>query len=287
VNAALGPAVPALAAATNRATRAASDSLAATLAAEAAGAGASDASLREAIHAVEMLDGALGLHDELLERRSGAENGSGGPVAGALAGAWLLGRATDAIAGLGDEAAAMWGSAAAGLVRARILAFEDLYDAGRTPERYLTIAEMRSGGLLSLAARLGALLCAAGAPRIAALDEYGRALGVAVEIRADVVGVREQDGPGGQRIGSGDYPLPLLYAIESEPQLARLLGRPLDGAGLVPVLDGVRTAGGVERAVEECHRRALAAASALEGLDDVDALREIAERVTPASEASR
>jgi len=285
VNATLGPAVPALAAATNRATRTASDSLAATLAAEAAGAGASDASLREAIHAVEMLDGALGLHDELLERPSGAENGSGGPVAGALAGAWLLGRATEAIADLGDEAAAMWGRAANGLARARILAFEDLYDAGRTPERYLTIAEMRSGGLLSLAARLGALLSGPGEPRIAALDEYGRALGVAVEIRADVVGLR--DGPGGRRVGSGDYPLPLLYAIESEPQLARLLGRPLDGAGLAPVLDGIRTAGGVERAVEECRRRARVAATALEGLDDVDALREIAERVTPASEASR
>jgi Polyprenyl synthetase len=281
-------AVPALAAATNRATRSAADSLAATLVVEAAGPGVAEASVRETCDAVAMLDGGLGLHDELLASRPGSENGDQSPVAEGLGGAWLLGRAAEAIAVLGDEAAAMWGEGANGLVRARMLAIEDLYDAGRSPGRYLRVAEMRSGGLLSLAARLGASLSGAAGPKIAALDEYGRALGVAAEIRADVVGLDGADGPTARRIGGGDYPLPVLYAIESDPELASLLGKPLGAEALAPVLERVRASGATDRAVEDCRSRALAAQATLEGLDGVEALREIAGRVTPAAaEASR
>jgi geranylgeranyl pyrophosphate synthase len=275
------PAVPALAAATNRATRSAADSLAATLVVEAAGSRAADASVRDATEAVAMLEGGLGLHDEVLESRPGSENGGRGPVAAGLGGAWLLGSAGEAMAGLGDDAAAIWGEAANALVRARMLAIEDLYDSGRSPARYLRVAEMRSGGLLSLAARLGASLAGAAGPKIAALDEYGRALGIAAEIRADVVGVGGADGPVARRIARGDYPLPLLYATHSDPGLASLLGKPLDAEALVPVLDRVRAPGGLDRAVADCRSRALAAQAALEGLAGVEALREIAERVTP------
>jgi geranylgeranyl pyrophosphate synthase len=139
---------------------------------------------------------------------------------------------------------------------------------------------MGSGGLLSLAARLGALLSGEDEPARAALGEYGRRLGVAAEIRDDVVGLRDPAGAAARRVGAGEYPLPLLYTIESDPELAGLLGRPLDADALGPVLEGVRASGGVERAIEECRRRALAAVGALNGLPDVDALVEIADGVT-------
>jgi heptaprenyl diphosphate synthase len=281
VSSAGGVAVPALDAVTSSATKSASDSLAATLVVEAAGAGAEQESVRDATRALAIVEGALGLHDELLESRPGADNGGRGVVVGALGGVWLLGRAAEAIASLGGEAARMWGQTANGLVRARMLAIEDLYDAGRTPARYLTVAEMRSGGLLSLAARLGASLAGAAPDRIAALEGYGRELGVAAEIRAGVLGLREPDGPAARRIGSGDYPLPLLYALESDPALASLLGKPLEAEAIAEVVNGVRAAGGIERAVDECRGRARAAQAALAELGDVGALREIAGRVTP------
>jgi geranylgeranyl pyrophosphate synthase len=276
-----GPALSALGEVTERATRSASDSLAATLVVEAAGRDErADESLRDATRAVEMLEGALGLHDELLESRPGTENGDRRPAAAGLGGAWLLGRATETVSSLGNEAAAMWGETASGIVRARTLALEDLYDAGRAPARYLTVAEMRTGGVLSLAARLGASISGAREGKLAALGEYGRELGVAAEIRDDVTGLRTPDGRTAIRAGAGDYPLPLLYAVETNPKLAGLLGKPLGAEALGPVLEGVGVAGGMERAVAECGRRALAAAGALDGVPGVDALVEIADGMT-------
>lgn len=273
-------ATPALAQVAERAIRDAAESLAATLVVEAAGwTGEPDGQVEEAVRAVEMLEGALRLHDDLLESRPGAENGGAAPIAGGLGGAWLLGRASETASGLGDGAAAMWAETTNELVRARILALEDLYDAGRTPARYLDVAELRSGSLLALAARLGASIAGVGAQAVAALGEYGRELGVAAEIRADVAGLRSAEGPATRRVGAGDYPLPLLYAIESDPELAGLLGKPLGAEALVRVLERVRAAGGSEGAIEESRRRAVAAADALAGLANADGLIEIAERV--------
>jgi hypothetical protein len=275
-------ATPALAEVAERATRDAAGSLAATLVAAGAGrAGEGDGRVPEAVRAIEMLEGALRLHDELLESRPGAENGAPAPIAGGLGGAWLLGEASETAAELGDDAAGIWGEAANELVRARILALEDLYDAGRTPARYLTVAELREGGLLSLAVRLGASIAGVGGQATAAVGRYGRELGVAAEIGADVDGLRDAGGAAARRVGAGDYPLPLLYAIESDPELAGLLGKPLGAEALVPVLERVRAAGGLERAIEESRRRAAAAAGALDGLADADTLVEIAERVKP------
>jgi hypothetical protein len=95
-----------------------------------------------------------------------------------------------------------------------------------------------------------------------------------------VTGLRTPDERAAIRAAAGDYPLPLLYAIESDPELAGLLGGPLDAEALGAVLEGVRAVGGMERAIEECRHRALAAAGALAGLPDVDPLVEIADGMT-------
>lgn len=248
--------------------------------------GAEADSVAQAASAVKLLERALQLHDGL--RDSGPDgHGDGvelergdGPVATALGGVWLLGRASEIIATCGDEAAAIWGATTHRLVRARTIEFEDLYDAARPPARYLAVAEMRSGSAFSLAARLGALLSAAEQGATAALDQFGRQLGVATEIEADLAGMRATDGRGlATRVGIGNYPLPLLYALESDPELAGHLGKPLGAEALTAVLERARAAGGLERAAEECRRRALAAKEALVGMTDVDPLLAIADRV--------
>jgi geranylgeranyl pyrophosphate synthase len=263
-----------------RATR--SGSPAATVLAEcAARGGAADGSVREATRALQALEGAFRLHDELLETRPGSQrNGGRDPVAAGIGGAWQLGRASEAASRLGEGAAAMWGEAANRLARARILRFGDLYDAGRTPSRWLAAAEMGSGSLFAVAARLGASLAATDEPAPAAFGEYGRELGVAVEIRDDVAGLPDPDGPVARRIGAGDYPLPLLYAIEFAPELVGRLGKPIDGKALAAVLEAIPAAGGERRAIDECRRRAEAATAALDALPDVDALLDLTRRLT-------
>jgi geranylgeranyl pyrophosphate synthase len=249
--------------------------------------GAEADSVARAARALGLLERALELHDGL---RDSGPNGHGDgadpeygdrPVATALGGVWLLGRGGEMIAACGDDAAASWGATAHRLVRARTIEFEDLYDAARSPARYLTVAELRSGSLFSLAARLGGLLTAAQDAVADALDRFGRQLGVATEIEADLAGLRRRD-EGGRavaRVGTGNYPLALLYALESDPELAAQLGKPIGADAVTAVVERVRAAGGLERAGEECRRRALAAKQALAGMTAADPLLEIADRV--------
>ena len=255
-------------------------------------AGADADSVARAARALELLEHAFELHDGL---RDPAPNGHGDgadpergdrPVATALGGVWLLGRGGELIAACGDEAAASWGATTHRLVRARAIEFEDLYDAARSPARCLTVAELRSGSLFSLAARLGGLLTAAQDSVAEALDQFGRQLGVATEIEADLAGLRQSDegGRAAARVGIGNYPLALIYALESDPELAGQLGKPLGAEAVAAVVERVRAAGGLERAGEECRRRALAAKQALAGITAADPLLEIADRVTDGRE---
>jgi geranylgeranyl pyrophosphate synthase len=249
--------------------------------------GADVESVARAARALELLERAFELHDGL---RDSGPNGHGDgadpergdrPIATALGGVWLLGRGAEIIAACGDEAATSWGATTYRLVRARAIEFEDLYDAARSPARYLTVAELRSGSLFSLAARLGGLLSSAQDAVAAGLDQFGRQLGVATEIEADLAELRRGDGGGraAARVGAGNYPLALLYALESDPELAARLGKPIGAEAVAAVVERVRAAGGLERASEQCRRRALAAKDALAGMTAADPLLEIADWV--------
>jgi geranylgeranyl pyrophosphate synthase len=232
------------------------------------------AAVERASTAVALLEAGAGLHAELLD--PGVAHGAGPPESdpptSALAGAWLVGRGAEEIAACGDEAAAQWAAAAREMVGARMNEFEDLYDAGRSPARRLAIAESRTGALLALAASLGATLGAAGRSSIEAAREFGRQLGVAVEIGDEVAS---------PAIASGRYPVALLYALEAEPDLATRLGRPLTGDEATGVLDAVEAAGGVESAERERGERIEAARRAIDRLsaESLTALAdEVAER---------
>lgn len=217
------------------------------------------ASLERASASVELLDRGAGLHADLLDPGTAhaPARPDADPRSSALAGVWLIARGAVEIAACGDEAAARWAGAAREMVGARMNAFEDLYDAGRSPSRRLAIAESRTGALLALAAGLGATLSEASRSSIDAGGEFGRQLGVAVEIGEEIAS------PG---IASGTYPVALLYALETEPDLATRLGRPLASDDAARVLDVAADAGGLERAQHERRERIDAARRAIEGL---------------------
>ncbi len=262
---------PALARATERAAAFADRSLAATLVRAAArlGDGNPPNSVATVARAIGLLESALHAHVALVD--SGAvralERSSDQPVRDGIAGAWLLGHASETIASFGDDVAELWADAAHALVRAEILEFEDLYDAGRSPGRYLSVSEMRTGSLLSVAARLGGLLAEIDQPTPDALDECGRQLGIATEIRADVAALSGANvaGSGRPGIGSGRYTLPVLYAIESDPELSGALGKPLDGEQVERLVHRVHSVDSVERSEREAATRVRAAVAAAGG----------------------
>jgi geranylgeranyl diphosphate synthase, type I len=261
------------------------ESLAARLVAETADREATSPAggVDDAATALRLLEDAMRAHAGLLEGRHVSEHGGPAeePRSVGLAGISMIGRAAEVIAECGDHAVGLWTRAAHDLVRAEMLEVEDLYDAARSRARCLSVAELRTGSLLALATRLGGQLSGTDEHSLRALDEYGRQLGIAAEIRGDVLALGDPPWSEVSRraLGSGRYTLPVVCAIESEPELARRLGRPLDDDDAASVLDEVHAAGGIKAASQEVRRRARAAKVAIDGMP-AEALRSIADEVT-------
>lgn len=81
---------------------------------------------------------------------------------------------------------------------------------------YMQMAALKSGTLPRLAAKLGALIGRGKEKQIGALGKFAESLGVAFQIKDDVLGVSAQIGKGfGEDIKEGKKSLPILYAIKS------------------------------------------------------------------------
>ena len=106
------------------------------------------------------------------------------------------------------------------------LSLEGTPDGG--VERYLDMARKKTGALLGCALELGAL--AAGRPELAPIHrELGETLGLAFQIRDDILGIWGDPEVTGKPVGSdlvrGKRSWPLAYALERTPALGELLSR--------------------------------------------------------------
>jgi len=106
------------------------------------------------------------------------------------------------------------------------LSLEGTPDGG--VERYLDMARKKTGALLGCALELGAL--AAGRPELASAHrELGETLGLAFQIRDDILGIWGDPEVTGKPVGSdlvrGKRSWPLAYALERAPALGELLSR--------------------------------------------------------------
>ena len=193
----------------------------------------------------------------------------------ALASGWLRARSAELAGELGGGATELHASAVRAQAEGRVLEAEDLYDAARPAERYFEAAQLRSGSLLSLACLPGrgrVRRRAGGSGRLAAAALN---LGVAAKIQRDVTGfvsrfvagARGTSASPGGALSNGVYSLPVIRAVEAEPKIASALGGPVEGEGLIDLVNRIRDAGGLSRAAEDSREHAEAARAALEGLD--------------------
>lgn len=262
----------------------AEDSLGAHLALETAAAfGAEEAGATQAAAlAIALLEGA--------ERLEGSVHGladrpvvdADNPAAG-LAAAWLRARSSELAAEVGPEAQLRHARAGAAIADGWIGEAEDLYDAGRTPDRCLAAIARTRGGLCSAAAALGGLAAGLDEAGVDALASYGEPLGVAAKICEDstalVPALTQSPGRAGDAIARGVYSLPVAYALEEDSSLARSLGGRIKDDDLEGILERVRAAGGITRAATHCRRVSGEAVAALEGLDSPDELASLAQGV--------
>ncbi len=141
---------------------------------------------------------------------------------------------------------------------------------------YLAMITRKTAALLGASASLGAMVAGATATQVAALGEFGLALGVAFQIQDDVLGIwgapAETGKPAAADLWRRKLSLPVIAALRQSPhrdELADLLGHPTPDAAsvarMLAILDATNARAFCEASAAAQHRRALAALAQLDG----------------------
>jgi geranylgeranyl pyrophosphate synthase len=186
------------------------------------GGSSDDELLVRAAAAVELIHMATLVHDDvvdnaLLRRGRPTVFASGGRDAATATGDFLFSRSFALLASNGDEEQVkVLSDACVALARGELAQRHDAYRLDVDEERYLLRCDLKTARLFSAACTLGGL--AAGRPdaEIAALEEYGRRLGLAFQMLDDLLDVSGPAERTGKHRGTdlldGTVTLPLILA---------------------------------------------------------------------------
>jgi geranylgeranyl pyrophosphate synthase len=241
--------------------------------------GAAAEPVLRAAAAVELLHMATLVHDDVLDR---AELRRGHPTVahqyGAAtavsAGNFLLARAFSELVGTGVPAAVdLLSATAVGLSEGEVLQRAEAYDVHVGVDAYVRRCERKTADLFAAACALGAMLSGAGDEETGAVGEYGRLIGLAFQVFDDILDFSGDEAATGKRPGTdvrdGTVTLPLIYALESRPELAPILRSPgADDAAVASVLGAVAESGALERARRDALRYIGDARSVLDACPD-------------------
>jgi menaquinone-9 beta-reductase len=162
-------------------------------------------------------------------------------------------------------------AANARLCAGQLLERRDLFRLDRTAEDYFETVGQRTAVLYEVAARLGAELAGAPPATLAALERYGRELGISLQIADDILALVNDDGVDGEGPGgalrAGVYTLPVIYALEDEPALRGMLRRAARTEDLASVVARVCETDGITRARGDCCAHVARAHEALAAMD--------------------
>jgi geranylgeranyl diphosphate synthase type I len=144
------------------------------------------------------------------------------------------------------------------------IGFEDRLDV--TVGDYLTMIEGKTAALVATSTHLGALLAAADAETVAHYRAFGRHLGLAFQIRDDILGIWGDASATGKStsadIETRKKTLPVVYGLERSQELRRLYATelipPEQVAGVAQMLEDLGARKMAEALAAERHRKALA-----------------------------
>ena len=252
--------------------------------------GETRAALTRLAQAAELVHAATLLHDDVLDdgrtrRGLPAARILWGNAASVLGGDFLLIRALEltAAANIEGTLAELLG-AIGSMIDGEALQLQHRGKSDLDPAGYLSVVDGKTASLFAWCGRAGARL--AGAGQLAeALGAYGLHLGRAFQIVDDVLDVEGDPCALGKSVLSdlreGKLTLPVLYALEHEPELrarlAHCLAADLDEAA--EVAEAIARTGAAQRARAAAQRETAAAVESLAHLPRsiwADALRHIA-----------
>ncbi|WP_031081761.1 polyprenyl synthetase family protein [Streptomyces sp. NRRL WC-3549] len=249
---------------------------------------------------VELTHLATLYHDDVMDEadvRRGVDsaNARWGNSVAVLTGDFLFARASHILADLGPEAVRIQAEAFERLVTGQILETAGPRD-GRDPvDHYMDVLGGKTGSLVAVAGRFGAMMAGADESVVDILTQYGERLGVAFQLADDVLDIASDSHESGKTPGTdlreGISTLPVLHlraraAAEGRPEdlkLVELLDGDLsDDARLAEALHGLRSHPAMEQARRDTVRYAQEARAALKPLPECyakSALEELCDAV--------
>ncbi|MFI6344704.1 polyprenyl synthetase family protein [Streptomyces sp. NPDC050560] len=235
---------------------------------------------------VELTHLATLYHDDVMDEadvRRGVDsaNSRWGNSVAVLTGDFLFARASHILADLGPEAVRIQAEAFERLVTGQILETAGPRD-GRDPvEHYLDVLAGKTGSLIAVSGRLGAMMAGADETVVDILTQYGERLGIAFQLADDVLDIASDSGESGKTPGTdlreGIPTLPVLrlrervrrLGLADDVALSELLDSDLsDDARLREALDRLRAHPSLEHARRDTLRYAEAARAVLAPLPD-------------------
>ncbi len=225
---------------------------------------------------VEMIHTATLVHDDVLDdadlrRHVATVNSRWNNSTSVLFGDYLFTHAFHLAASIDAEACRLIGRATNIVCEGELTQVRQGGNLDLTEEEYFRIIEAKTGELCAVAARLGARYAGADEPTCAALDHYGRQLGIAFQIADDVLDLAGNERQTGKSLGSDlsqrKLTLPMIRLLNGERSgpARELLSDPLEQshATLMQVL---RDSGELDRAAETAIDIARDAIACLDGL---------------------
>ncbi|MBO0652072.1 polyprenyl synthetase family protein [Streptomyces triculaminicus] len=238
---------------------------------------------------VELTHLATLYHDDVMDeadvrRGVASANARWGNSLAVLTGDFLFARASHILADLGPEAVRIQAEAFERLVTGQILETAGPRD-GRDPiEHYLDVIAGKTGSLIAVAGRFGAMMSGADERTVEILTHYGERLGVAFQLADDVLDIASDSHESGKTPGTdlreGIPTLPVLHlraraaasGDRDDVELCELLDGDLaDDARLAEVLRRLRTHPALEQARRDTVRYAEEARATLAPLPQCSA----------------
>ncbi len=222
----------------------------------------------EAGVAVELVHLGSLYHDDVIDeadarRGQTSVNTNWSNTVAILAGDFLLARASEVAAPLGEEAVALIARTYAQLCEGQISELVRTHDLSHGSEGYYSVIGGKTASLIRTSARLGAMTGGADDDAVEAISEWAWEMGMVFQITDDVLDLTADEAflgkPAGSDIREGVFTLPVLLAAEGQggDEITALLadGGPYSGETIRRVIELTVSRGYVDVSLDECEDR--------------------------------
>lgn len=207
-------------------------------------------------------------HDDVIDeadtrRGSPSVNANWDNTAAILGGDFLLAKASEVAAPLGEEAVLLVARTYAALCEGQVLELQLEGNFEHGPDEYFRVIGGKTASLIRTSARLGAITAGATRDEIEAISEWAWEVGIVFQMADDVLDLVASEDfigkPAGSDLKEGTYTLPVIYALSGSagPEIRSLLtdGPPSDPTAIEQIIAHTMSGGYVDRVISEANER--------------------------------